>query len=95
MNELLPITIYADIVDDAVELDCDIAEIDVLYDASIGVSYSAVDYPTYTGEMIFTPTEEAQIIHTKETRVLQNITINPIPQNYGKITWNGSILTVS
>ena len=42
-----------------------------------------------------TPSEETQILQTADRTVLQNIVINPIPSNYGRITWNGSTLTVS
>ena len=49
----------------------------------------------YTGEYIYTPTRETQTVPIGGMKALQNITINPIPQNYGLITWNGSALTVS
>lgn len=51
--------------------------------------------PPYEGAYEYTPTEETQIIEIVDKRATQNITINPIPQNYGLITWNGSTLTVS
>ena len=47
------------------------------------------------GTVINTPSEETQTLQTANKTVLQNIIINPIPSNYGKITWNGSTLTVS
>lgn len=53
------------------------------------------DFDTYDGETEFTPTQEMQIIETENKIVKQNFTINPIPQNYGLITWNGHHLTVS
>ena len=49
----------------------------------------------YRGEYEFTPTEDVQTVHINGLRATRNITINPIPSNYGKITWNGSVLTVS
>ena len=49
----------------------------------------------YEGSYIFTPSSVTQTIHTGGTTLLSNITINPIPSNYGLITWNGSTLTVS
>ena len=49
----------------------------------------------YEGPFEFTPTEEAQTIEMDGYRAEQNLTINPIPSNYGLITWNGSTLTVS
>ena len=52
-------------------------------------------YPAYTGSTSFIPSAEAQTIETSEKTVFENITINPIPSNYGLITWNGSTLMVS
>ena len=52
-------------------------------------------YPAYTGPTEITPSTEAQTLTTAQTSVLSNITINPIPSNYGLINWNGSTLTVS
>ena len=54
-----------------------------------------VDYPHYEGETTVTPTQETQVLQTIGTLVTDNITINPIPNNYGLISWNGSVLTVS
>ena len=52
-------------------------------------------YPAYTGPTEITPSTETQILDTTLKTVINNIVINPIPQNYGLITWNGSKLTVS
>lgn len=49
----------------------------------------------YEGEYTFVPTQEAQTIEIKNKVALDNITINPIPNNYGLIGWNGSVLTVT
>lgn len=49
----------------------------------------------YTGSYEYTPTQSTQIIPIEQLTASQNITINPIPSNYGLITWNGSSLTVS
>lgn len=56
---------------------------------------SAVLPPSYEGEYEVTPTQETQTLATDSLYMRGNITINPIPQNYGLITWNGSTLTVS
>ena len=53
------------------------------------------DLPVYSGQTEVTPSEETQTLQTANRTVLQNIVINPIPSNYGRITWNGSTLTVS
>lgn len=52
-------------------------------------------YPEYTGETVIVPSQERQILHTSMSTVLSNITVEPIPSNYGLITWNGTTLTVS
>lgn len=49
----------------------------------------------YSGPTIITPSGETQILNTAGLLVTADLTINPIPSNYGLITWNGSILTVS
>lgn len=49
----------------------------------------------YAGPYSVTPTQAEQILPTKGKTADQNIVVNPIPNNYGLITWNGSVLTVS
>ena len=51
--------------------------------------------PVYHGEYTVTPTLETQTLETEGFKLIDNIIINPIPSNYGLITWNGSVLTVS
>lgn len=62
---------------------------------TIGVAINATESPSYTGAYEFTPTQELQTVYIENKRATQNIVINPIPNNYGMITWNGSVLTVS
>lgn len=54
-----------------------------------------VEAPPYEGPLSVTPSAEAQILETAGKRVGENITIQPVPSNYGLITWTGSVLTVS
>lgn len=49
----------------------------------------------YSGSYEWTPTDEIQTISIEGKTASADIIINPIPSNYGLITWNGSILTVS
>ena len=49
----------------------------------------------YEGEYTITPSTETQVLSTRNLRMTDNVTVEPIPQNYGLITWNGSTLTVS
>ena len=66
-------------------------------DGEVGIITKVVehDLPTYTGETVITPSTTEQVLNTAEKVVTRNIVINPIPSNYGLITWNGSTLTVS
>ena len=49
----------------------------------------------YDGPYEVTPSAEEQVLHTKYRNMSGNITVNPIPSNYGLITWDGHVLTVS
>ena len=49
----------------------------------------------YAGPYTVTPSNTAQVLATSGREMTGNVTINPIPSNYGLITWNGTTLTVS
>lgn len=51
--------------------------------------------PDYTGAYEITPSGVAQTLATAGRRMASDVTINPIPSNYGLVTWDGSTLTVS
>jgi len=53
------------------------------------------EIPDYDGPYTVTPTLETQTLLTQNKKTTNNITIVPIPSNYGLITWNGSYLKVS
>ena len=59
------------------------------------VARDYVERPAYEGETTVIPTNETQTLHTKNLRMTDDIVVNPIPSNYGLITWNGSVITVS
>ena len=88
------------VVDGAAGIDSAIdgaTEFDLVLDGEYGeiVRVNAHDLPTYTGATTVTPTTETQTLQTANKSVLSDITINPIPSNYGLITWNGSNLMIS
>lgn len=56
---------------------------------------NAILPPSYEGEYSVTPTAEAQVLDTDHLYMMDNITIEAIPSNYGLITWSGNTLTVS
>lgn len=51
--------------------------------------------PEYDGVYEVTPTTETQTLVTSGFRMSGNVVVNPIPSNYGLITWDGTTLTVS
>lgn len=64
-------------------------------DTGIPIARDYVDRDPYEGEYVVTPGADAVVLPTKNLWMRDNITINPIPSNYGKITWNGAVMTVS
>lgn len=64
--------------------------------ATISVTGSgAVPVPKYTGPYEFTPGAEEQTVQIAHLQATQDIRINPIPNNYGLVTYNGNIITIS
>lgn len=69
----------------------------VVADGEVGIitQIEQGDREYYDGTYSVTPNNETQTLSTADKILLSNITVNPIPSNYGLITWNGSFLTVS
>ena len=59
----------------------------------IARDYSEID--TYDGEYEVTPTQEEQVLHTENKRMVRDVVISAIPSNYGLISWNGLGIRVS
>ena len=49
----------------------------------------------FTGAYQYTPTQQSQTIEIQGLQAVENIIINPIPHNYGLISWNGLGIRVS
>ena len=64
-------------------------------DISTKIDKGLCPHTPYEGEYVFTPTSETQTVPTKDKVLLDDIIINPIPNNYGLITYNGAIIRVS
>jgi hypothetical protein len=61
----------------------------------IGAAYQMREGEIYEGPYEFTPTQGTQYAPSEGKVLLENIMINPIPNNYGLITYNGRTITVS
>lgn len=51
--------------------------------------------PPYEGPYTVTPSAQRQTLVTRGYAMTGNVIIEPIPQNYGLVTYNGRILTIS
>ena len=51
--------------------------------------------PPYEGPYTVTPSASQQTLVTRGYAMTGNVVIEPIPQNYGLVTYNGSIITIS
>lgn len=48
----------------------------------------------YSGSYDINPSEEDQVLPTALTEPQRNITVRAVPANYGRLIWDGHILTV-
>lgn len=56
---------------------------------------SVIDAQPYQGEYHITPDQDSHILNTNGKYLSRNVVIDPIPGNYGLITWNGVTLMIS
>ena len=49
----------------------------------------------YEGNYEVTPSEEVQTLPTANRMLARNIVVAPIPQNYGRITYNGGGIIIT
>lgn len=64
------------------------------FDLPLGAAIQIIDGEHYTGEYTVTPGEEEQTLPTEGLVMEQNVTVEPIPSSYGRITWDGNTLRV-
>lgn len=64
-------------------------------DIGTPVAREEVERDPYEGDYVVTPGAATIVLATKDKRMTDHVTINPVPSNYGLITWNGSTITVS
>lgn len=91
------VTVTAEFTSNIIEATATIADKVVEADASLttSVRHWQTEYPDYEGAYEITPSAETQTLPSTDTVMHRDIVINPIPSNYGLITWNGATLTVS
>lgn len=75
------------------EIQIDIAQSLVPIEMTVNATQS--DAHTYHGAYTVTPSEERQTLETAGCVLREDVIIEPIPSNYGLITWNGLGIRVS
>lgn len=76
-------------------LTLDVGGTDLEWGADEYVRVVNADADEYAGPYEATPTASAQTFPTTGKLMTADFVVNPIPSNYGLITWNGQTLTVS
>lgn len=87
------ITIPMTVAASNAEIQIDIAQSLVPIEMTVNATQSEAG--KYTGEYIVTPSAVQQTLETAGKILRENVIVEPIPSNYGLITWNGSTLLVS
>lgn len=67
---------------------------DSVLSAMFGITYEQAG-KVYEGPYNVTPNARKQTLSTEGFVMTEDVVIDPIPSNYGLITWNGTTLTVS
>ena len=90
---MVDIIFEVELIDEVLELE-PILDEDYIVESDIEMINHIINDP-YLGPYVVTPSQSAQVLNTRDLVCNDNITVEVIPSNYGLITWNGSILTVS
>ena len=95
MSQIIPVPVQLNVEESINQFALGVAENNVQVPFGVSTQIVTSTVPDYDGPYDFTPSEELQTIETNGYRMTDNVTINPIPSNYGLITWNGAFITVS
>ena len=91
------IEVTAEFTSNIVSVEASFTERTIEADATLttSVRHWQTEYPDYEGAYEFTPSAEVQTLASTDTVMHRDIVINPIPSNYGRITYDGTVITVS
>ena len=71
----------------------------VIENETIKLDIAEIGYPVYpenyNGPYTVTPSRTKQVLKVGGMMASEDVTVEPIPSNYGLITWNGAFITVS
>jgi len=78
-----------------VNLEIEFNPVELEFEIGTPIIKEYIEAEPYTGDYDITPTEEIQILQTEKKQMINNVIIQPIPLNYGRITRNGSIIIIT
>lgn len=74
-------------------------KLDIADNETIKLDIAGIGYPVYPenykGPYTVTPSRSKQVLKAGGMMASEDIIVDPIPSNYGLITWNGAFITVS
>ena len=82
------------VADNTCRLDMTVDNSSTQYDMSVITQIVTQIHPSYSGGYEFTPNDDTQIIATAGQILEQDIVINPVPNTYGHVAWNGRFISV-
>lgn len=91
----LPIRIDITVAESVQQYDLTVVETNIPIQIEAGTPIVASTVSDYDGEYDVTPSSVVQVFATNGKKMNHDFVVEPIPSNYGLITWNGSIITVS
>lgn len=62
---------------------------------SVSINTNVVSFPEYTGEYDVIPTRQKRVLNTANKVLGSNVVIEPIPNNYGLVEYNGRYIRIS
>lgn len=95
MAEMIPCTVDMTIAEITRQFPVTVSDSGQNVTATLATEIQAVLAEPYPGPYSVQPGSESVVLPTAGMQMLNDITIGPVPSNYGLITWNGSTLTVS
>lgn len=91
----LPIRIDITVSESEQQFDLTVVETNIPIQIGVETPIVTSTVPDYDGAYDITPSSGAQVFATNGKKLTHDFVVEPIPSNYGLITWNGSALTVS
>lgn len=90
----LPMSVQMDIAAECELIPVTVSVEDEIPIRSVCASYQMSDLEEYTGPHTVVPSDQRQVLKTAGKRMTANIIVEPVPNTYGRILWNGSTLTI-